>query len=69
LAGGGRPPRNPPRKYPIKGEAPRTFEVALDFDEGTLAFIIDGEYQGVAFNNLKGKVADWHRRRRMWSTL
>lgn len=29
--------------------------VALDMDEGTLSFIVDGQYLGVAFRGLKGK--------------
>lgn len=31
------------------------FSVALDMDEGTLAFVVEGQYLGVAFRNLKGK--------------
>lgn len=31
------------------------FMVALDMDDGTLSFIVDGQYLGVAFRGLKGK--------------
>ncbi|XP_062561416.1 protein gustavus-like [Armigeres subalbatus] len=31
------------------------FLVALDMDEGTLSFIVDGQYPGVAFRGLKGR--------------
>lgn len=31
------------------------FPVVLDMDEGTLAFVVDGQYLGVAFKGLKGK--------------
>ena len=34
---------------------PDKFLVALDMDEGTLSFIVDGQYLGVAFRGLKGK--------------
>lgn len=34
---------------------PDVFQVALDMDEGTLAFLVDGQYLGVAFRGLKGK--------------
>ncbi|XP_064116469.1 protein gustavus-like [Macrobrachium nipponense] len=34
---------------------PDKFYVALDMDEGTLAFVVEGQYLGVAFRNLKGK--------------
>ena len=34
---------------------PDEFLVVLDMDEGTLAFVIDGQYLGVAFSGLKGK--------------
>ncbi|RWS30750.1 protein gustavus-like protein [Leptotrombidium deliense] len=34
---------------------PDTFLVILDMDEGTLAFMVDGQYLGVAFRGLKGK--------------
>ncbi|KAG8224104.1 hypothetical protein J437_LFUL001798 [Ladona fulva] len=33
---------------------PDKFRVVLDMDEGTLAFMADGRYLGVAFQNLKG---------------
>lgn len=29
--------------------------VVLDMDEGTLSFVVDGQYLGVAFRGLKGK--------------
>jgi SPRY domain-containing SOCS box protein 1/4 len=29
--------------------------VAADMDEGTLAFVVDGQYLGVAFRGMKGK--------------
>ena len=29
--------------------------VVLDMDEGTLAFVVDGQYLGIAFRGLKGK--------------
>ena len=54
--GRSRPPPQPPRMYDLSvTEAPDTFEAVLDFDEGTLAYIIDGVYQGVAFRDLKGR--------------
>ena len=31
------------------------YTVVLDMDEGTLAFVVDGQYLGVAFRGLKGK--------------
>lgn len=34
---------------------PDKFLVALDMDEGTLSFIVDQQYLGVAFKGLKGK--------------
>lgn len=34
---------------------PDSFLVALDMDDGTLSFIVDGQYMGVAFRGLKGK--------------
>ncbi|KAL7028456.1 hypothetical protein ACKWTF_005843 [Chironomus riparius] len=34
---------------------PDKFMIALDMDEGTLSFIVDGQYLGVAFRGLKGK--------------
>ncbi|XP_064100828.1 protein gustavus-like [Macrobrachium nipponense] len=34
---------------------PDKFYVVLDMDEGTLAFVVEGQYLGVAFRNLKGK--------------
>ncbi|XP_021950693.1 protein gustavus isoform X2 [Folsomia candida] len=34
---------------------PDTFQVVLDMDEGTLAFVVDGQYLGIAFRGMKGK--------------
>ncbi|KAG9333178.1 hypothetical protein JZ751_013385 [Albula glossodonta] len=34
---------------------PDALVVVLDMDEGTLSFIVDGQYLGVAFRGLKGK--------------
>lgn len=34
---------------------PEKFLLVLDMDEGTLGFVVDGQYQGVAFRGLKGK--------------
>ena len=34
---------------------PDKFHVVLDMDEGTLSFVVDGKYLGVAFRGLKGK--------------
>lgn len=34
---------------------PDTFMMCLDMDEGTLSFLADGQYLGVAFRGLKGK--------------
>ncbi|XP_046405416.1 protein gustavus [Ischnura elegans] len=34
---------------------PDKFQVVLDMDEGTLAFVVDGQYLGVAFRDLKGR--------------
>lgn len=34
---------------------PDKFLVALDMDEGTLSYIVDGQYLGVAFRGLRGK--------------
>lgn len=31
------------------------FAVVLDMDEGTLSFVVDGQYLGVAFRGLKGR--------------
>ena len=33
----------------------KKYIVVLDMDEGTLAFVVDGQYLGVAFRGLKGK--------------
>ncbi|RXN09328.1 SPRY domain-containing SOCS box 1 [Labeo rohita] len=51
----------PSRTYPAFLEpdetfiVPDSFLVVLDMDEGTLSFIVDGQYLGVAFRGLKGK--------------
>ncbi|XP_030041710.1 SPRY domain-containing SOCS box protein 1 [Microcaecilia unicolor] len=51
----------PIRTYPAFLEVdetfivPDSFLVVLDMDEGTLSFIVDGQYMGVAFQGLKGK--------------
>lgn len=34
---------------------PDSFLVVLDMDEGTLSFVVDGKYLGVAFSGLKGR--------------
>uniref|UniRef100_UPI00358EC1C1 SPRY domain-containing SOCS box protein 4 n=1 Tax=Myxine glutinosa TaxID=7769 RepID=UPI00358EC1C1 len=34
---------------------PETFLVILDMDEGTLSFVVNGRYLGVAFRGLKGR--------------
>jgi len=34
---------------------PDSFLVVLDMDEGTLSFVVNGQYLGVAFTGLKGK--------------
>ena len=36
-------------------QAPETLLVVLDMDEGTLGFVADGRYLGVAFRGLKGR--------------
>ncbi|CAF4589524.1 unnamed protein product [Rotaria sp. Silwood1] len=47
--------------YPSKSDecfvVPDKFFVVLDLEEGTLAYIVDGQYLGVAFNDLKDKGA------------
>eukprot|EP00061_Rhincodon_typus_P009579 g33192.t1 len=47
------------RRFPeVPGEpllVPETFLVVLDCDGGTLSFLVDGVYLGVAFDGLKGK--------------
>ncbi|KAM6969734.1 SPRY domain-containing SOCS box protein 4-like isoform 1-T2 [Aplochiton taeniatus] len=51
----------PPATYPAFLEAEESFVlpdsllVVLDMDEGTLSFMVDGQYLGVAFRGLKGK--------------
>lgn len=34
---------------------PDAFLVVLDMDEGTLSYVVDGQYLGIAFRGLKGK--------------
>ena len=53
---------NSAESYPIKNEnrfkhitIPETFKMILDMNLGTLAFIVDNEYLGVAFKNIHGK--------------
>jgi SPRY domain-containing SOCS box protein 1/4 len=45
--------------YPSKSDegfvVPDKFFVVLDLEEGTLAYIVDGQYLGVAFSDLKDK--------------
>lgn len=49
--------------YPFKDDVedkedlqvPESFKMVLDMDAGTLAFVVDGQYLGVAFHGLKGK--------------
>lgn len=46
--------------YPSTGKeenfsVPNTFLMVLDMDEGTLSYVVDGQYLGVAFGGLKGK--------------
>ena len=47
--------------YPSKADdcftVPDKFLVVLDLEEGTLAYIVDGQYLGVAFSDLKDKGA------------
>lgn len=47
--------------YPSKSDegfvVPDKFLVVLDLEEGTLAYIVDGQYLGVAFSDLKDKGA------------
>ncbi|XP_067828263.1 SPRY domain-containing SOCS box protein 4-like [Heptranchias perlo] len=49
----------PGRRYPGNRGGPLTvpesFLAVLDSDEGTLSFLVDGEFLGVAFAGLKGK--------------
>lgn len=42
-------------KYDESFTVPETFSMCLDMDEGTLSFMADGQYLGVAFRGLKGK--------------
>ncbi|XP_071452616.1 protein gustavus-like isoform X2 [Hetaerina americana] len=52
---------NPGIKYPAflkpneRFDMPDKFQVVLDMEEGTLAFMVDGLYLGVAFRDLKGR--------------
>lgn len=51
----------PPPVYPkmLKQDetfiVPDTFQMCLDMDEGTLSYLADGQFLGVAFRGLKGK--------------
>lgn len=51
----------PPPVYPkmLKPDesftVPDTFQMCLDMDEGTLSYLADGQFLGVAFRGLKGK--------------
>uniref|UniRef100_A0A6I8T262 B30.2/SPRY domain-containing protein n=1 Tax=Xenopus tropicalis TaxID=8364 RepID=A0A6I8T262_XENTR len=51
----------PSRTYPAFLEpdetfiVPDSFLVVLDMDDGTLSFVVDGQYMGIAFRGLKGK--------------
>jgi len=51
----------PPPVYPkiLKADesfvVPDTFMMCLDMDEGTLSFLADGQFLGVAFRGLKGR--------------
>lgn len=40
---------------PMKYDIIFLFTVVLDMDEGTLSFVVDGQYLGVAFRGLKGR--------------
>lgn len=44
---------------------PDSMTVILDMDEGTLSYMVDGQYLGVAFRGLKGKKTVSHRQRRV----
>lgn len=51
---------NPDRVYPqldvnANFDVPDNFLVVLDMDEGTLSFMVNGKYLGVAFRGLKGR--------------
>jgi SPRY domain-containing SOCS box protein 1/4 len=52
----------PPPIYPRSNlkcddsfQIPDKFKMCLDMDDGTLSFIVDGHYLGVAFSGLRGK--------------
>ncbi|CAB4057455.1 SPSB1_4 [Lepeophtheirus salmonis] len=55
------PKNNPGSTYPsyLKHDetffVPDKFQVVLDMDEGTLGFVVDGNYLGPAFRGLRGK--------------
>ncbi|XP_077579906.1 SPRY domain-containing SOCS box protein 4a isoform X2 [Stigmatopora nigra] len=52
----GSPPTYPSFLEPEEAFAlPDSLLVVLDMDEGTLSFVVDGQYLGVAFRGLKGK--------------
>lgn len=52
---------SPPATYPHhvgtdeNFVVPDSFLCVLDMDEGTLAFVVDGQYLGIAFKGLRGK--------------
>ena len=52
---------NPEESYPrlLNSDdsfvVPDTFLVVLDMDEGTLSFVVNGQYLGIAFRGLKGR--------------
>lgn len=54
---------NDSKPYPIRDakkvlkiRIPETFIMVLDMNVGTLVFVVDNEYLGVAFKNLNGKI-------------
>ncbi|PAA74491.1 hypothetical protein BOX15_Mlig001905g1, partial [Macrostomum lignano] len=55
--------RLPTQQYPVVPhgaeteplQVPDTFIMVLDMDEGSLSFVVDGQFLGVAFRGLKGK--------------
>lgn len=50
------PPIYPPKlKIDESFTVPDTFQMCLDMDEGTLSYLADGQFLGVAFRGLKGK--------------
>ncbi|XP_043539613.1 SPRY domain-containing SOCS box protein 4-like [Chiloscyllium plagiosum] len=55
LHGGGRDGRRYPEVAEEPLPVPESFLAVLDCDGGTLSFLVDGVYLGVAFDGLKGK--------------